>query len=183
MKLLKKFTVKDLIIISAMAALGIAIKPVVVPLAHLISTPLFIPSGALAGGLYMMWLVMAFGLTEKRGSATLCAIVQAILVVVTGVIGSHGVMSLISYTMPGVMIDLGLLLIRHRCCCLPCCFLAGLLANVTGTVITNLIFFSLPLIPLLISLTLAAFSGGIGGILSWELLKALRRYGIGGTNI
>lgn len=177
-RILKYFTVKELILISAMAALGIAIKPVIVPLVHLISTPLLIPGGALAGGLYMMWLVVAMGLTGKRGTATLVAVVQAILVTVTGVSGSHGLMSLVSYTLPGVAVDLGLLLIRHRACCMPCSFLAGMLANVTGTAVTNMIFFMLPIVPLLLSLAVAALSGGVGGILSFLLVKALAKYGI-----
>ena len=179
-KLLHRFTVQELILISAMAALGIAVKPIVVALVHLISAPLLIPGGALAGGLYMMWLVVAMGLTGKRGAATLVGLIQAILVTLTGISGSHGVMSLVSYTAPGIAVDLGLLLIRHRVCCLPCAFFAGVLANVTGTVIVNIIFFSLPPLPLLLSLAAAAFSGGVGGILSWQLLKTLQKYQIGG---
>lgn len=178
-KILQHFTVRDLVLIAAMAALGIAIKPVVVPLVHLVSMPLMIPGGALAGGLYMMWMVVAEGLTGKRGTATMVGFVQAILVMVAGVAGSHGAMSLLSYTLPGVAVDLGLLLMRHRVCCLPCAFVAGVLANLTGTVMSNVIFFSLPLIPLLLSLTVSAFSGGIGGLLSWQLLKSLKRFGIG----
>lgn len=178
-KILQHFTVRDLVLIAAMAALGIAIKPVVVPLVHLVSMPLMIPGGALAGGLYMMWMVVAEGLTGKRGTATMVGFVQAILVMVAGVAGSHGAMSLLSYTLPGVAVDLGLLLMRHRVCCLPCAFVAGVLANLTGTAMSNVIFFSLPLIPLLLSLTVSAFSGGIGGLLSWQLLKSLKRFGIG----
>ena len=127
----------------------------------------------------MMWLVVAMGLTGQRGSATLVGVVQAILVMVAGLPGSHGAMSLISYTLPGVMIDLGLLLIRRRIDNMACAFLAGILANITGTAVTNILFFSLPAIPLLLSLAVAAFSGGLGGILSWELLKSLKKYGIG----
>jgi hypothetical protein len=178
-RLLQKFSIKDLLIIVAMAAIGIAVKPVVVSLAHLVSAPLLIPGGALAGGLYMMWLVVAVGLIGKRGAATLCGLVQAILVLITGIVGSHGVMSLVSYTLPGLAIDTGLVLMRHRCCCPLCCFVAGMLANLTGTVTVNWIFFSLPLIPLLLSLAVAAFSGAMGGLLAWWLLKALARYGIG----
>ena len=70
-KMLDRFSLFDLIIIAMMEALGIAIKPVVVPLAHIITGPLFIPSGAVAGGFYMMWLVLGFGLTGKRGTAFL----------------------------------------------------------------------------------------------------------------
>ena len=178
-KVLARFTMRDLLIIALMAALGIAIKPIVVPLAHIVSGPLMIPSGSLAGGLYMMWLVMAMGLTGKRGAATLTGLIQALLVTFTGVVGSHGVMSLVSYTLPGIVVDLGLLLIRHRVCCRPCAFLAGLLANVTGTLCVNMIFFQLPLIPLLLSLAVAALSGAIGGLIAWQLLILLKKYHIG----
>ena len=177
-KLLKKFTVRDLLIIAAMAALGIAIKPVVVPLAHLISSPLMIPGGAIAGGLYMMWIVVAFGLTGKHGAPTLTALVQAILVVITGVSGSHGALSLLTYTLPGLLVDIVFLIIRRTPDTLPLAMLAGILANLAGTAGTNVVFFSLPLIPLLLSLFCAALSGGIGGVISHFLLEALRRYGI-----
>jgi hypothetical protein len=179
---LKRFSVRELILIAAMAAAGIAVKPVIVPLAHLISRPLMIPGGALAGGLYMMWLVVAMGLTQKYGAGTLVGLIQAILVMVAGVSGSHGIMSLISYTMPGIVMDLGLWIIRHRVCCRSCAFLAGILANATGAIMVNMIFFSLPLIPLLLSIMAASFSGGVGGLLAWQLLMALRKFHIGNLN-
>jgi len=175
---LRRFTVKDLILIAAMAALGIAVKAVVTPLIHVVSVPLLIPGGALAGGLYMMWLLVAVGLTGKRGSATLVGLVQAILVTLTGVSSSHGLLSLLSYTLPGLAVDASLLLVRHRICCLPCTFVCGILANISGTLAVNWIFFRLPLAPLLFSLLVAAFSGGLGGVLAWRLLQALRRFNI-----
>jgi len=175
---LARFTVKDLLVIAAMAALGIAVKAVVTPLIHLVSAPLFIPGGALAGGLYMMWLLVASGLTGKRGAATLVGLVQAILVTFTGVSSSHGLLSLISYTLPGLAVDLCLWLSRHRLCCLPCAFICGIMANISGTVAVNLIFFRLPLAFLLTSIAAAAFSGGMGGALTWHLLQALRRFHI-----
>lgn len=179
-KLLKRFTVGDLVLIAAMAALGIAIKPIVVPLAHLVSTPLMIPGGALAGGLYMMWIVVAFGLTGKHGTALLVGLIQAILVMILGVSGSHGAMSLFSYTLPGLLVDLVFLLLRRGIDNMPLSLMAGILANLAGTICVNIIFFSLPMIPLLLSLCVAAFSGGLGGVLAWLLLKALKKYGIGG---
>lgn len=179
-KLLKRFTVGDLVLIAAMAALGIAIKPIVVPLAHLVSSPLMIPGGALAGGLYMMWIVVAFGLTGKHGTAFLVGLIQAILVMILGVSGSHGAMSLFSYTLPGLLVDLVFLVLRRGIDNMPLSLVAGILANLAGTICVNIIFFSLPMIPLLLSLCVAAFSGGLGGVLAWLLLTALKKYGIGG---
>jgi len=178
-KMLDRFSLFDLIIIAMMAALGIAVKPVVVPLAHIITGPLFIPSGAVAGGFYMMWMVLGFGLTGKRGTAVLIALVQALVVTGTGMVGSHGAMSLITYTVPGIMADLGLLLIGHRVCCNPCSFLAGMLANMGGTIMVNFVYFRLPLIPLVLALSAAALSGGLGGILAFQIRQQLLKYQTG----
>ncbi len=159
-----------------MSALGIATKPIIVPLAHIITGPLFIPSGAVAGGFYMMWLVLGFGITGKRGTMTLIGIVQAILVMATGMVGSHGVMSLLTYAMPGILADLGLFLIGHWVCCLPCAFLAGALCNITGTVLVNFIYFRLPVIPLVLSLSAAALSGGLGGLVAFTILQQIKKF-------
>ncbi|NMA63021.1 MAG: ECF transporter S component [Syntrophomonadaceae bacterium] len=175
-KFMDGFSLYHLIIIALMAAMGIATKPIIVPLAHIITGPLFIPSGAVAGGFYMMWLVLGFGITGKRGTMTLIGLVQAILVIATGIVGSHGVMSLLTYTMPGILADLGLLLIRHRVCCLPCSFVAGMLCNIAGTIMVNFVYFRLPLIPLVLSLSAAALSGGLGGMIAYKILEQIRKF-------
>lgn len=172
-KFLARFSLFDLIIIAMMAAIGIAIKPVIVPLAHILTGPLFIPGGVVAGGFYMMWLVLGTGLTGKRGTATLIGLVQALAVMGTGFFGSHGAMSLLTYTVPGIMADLGLLVTGHRVCCFPCAFMAGMLANIGGSAMVNLVYFRLPLIPLLLSLSVAALSGGLGGIIAFQIRQQL----------
>jgi len=175
-KFLDRFSVYDLIVIAMVSALGIAVKPIIVPLAHIISGPLFIPSGAVAGGFYMMWLVLGFGITGRRGTMTMIGFVQAILVMATGIAGSHGVISVLTYTMPGIVADLGLLLIGHRVCCLPCAFLAGMLCNLAGTATVNLVYFRLPAIPLLLSLSSAALTGGLGGLIAFKILQQIWKF-------
>ena len=88
------------------SALGIATKPIVVPLVHIITGPLFIPGGAIAGGFYMFWIVLGAGIVKKSGTGTLIGIVQGILVIATGTMGTHGIMSIVSYTLPGIVTDL-----------------------------------------------------------------------------
>ena len=181
-KFFDRFSLYDLIIIAMVSALGVATKPIIVPLAHIITGPLFIPSGAVAGGFYMMWLVLGYGITGKRWTMTLIGFVQAILVMGTGIVGSHGALSLFTYTAPGILADLGLLLIGHRVCCLPCAFLAGMLANAAGTIMVNFVYFRLPLIPLVLSLSAAALSGGLGGIVAFQILGQIRKLQKRGTD-
>jgi hypothetical protein len=174
-KFFDQFSLYDLIVIAMVSALGIATKPIIVPLAHIITGPLFIPSGAVSGGFYMMWLVLGYGITGKRWTMTLVSFVQAIQVTATGIVGSHGALSLFTYTAPGILADLGLLLIGHRVCCLPCAFLAGMLANMTGTIMVNFVYFRLPVIPLVLSVSAACLSGGLGGLLAFQILRQIRK--------
>lgn len=175
---LKRFSMFDLVVISLTAALGIGIKPIIVPLVHIVTGPLYIPGGAAAGGFYMLWIALGLGITGKLGTGTLIGLVQALLVIITGVYGTHGAVSIITYTLPGVITDVGALLLGKRLVSPPGFFILGLLANVSGTFLSSMIFFRLPLIPLLLSLSAASLSGGLGGLIAYRLVKELTAMGI-----
>ncbi len=179
-KYLKKFSVFELIVIAICASIGVAIKPVLVLLVQIITGPLFIPGGTIVGGLYMMWLVISAGLTGKRGAATLTAMVQALLVLALGVIGTHGIMTLVTYIAPGIAIDIFLLITGQRARNNFSCFFAGMIANSIGAFLTNLVFFRLPLIPLILVIAGGALSGGLGGLIAYGLIKGFKKIKIPG---
>ncbi|MCF6463228.1 ECF transporter S component [Clostridium sp. Cult1] len=174
-RLVNKFSVFEIIVIALMATLGIATKPVIVPLAHIITGPLYIPGGAIAGGLYMMWIVLGMGLIRKIGVATLISIVQAIMVVSLGIYGTHGIISFLTYIIPGLIVDSYMLMVKSKIFQKGDFFIAGILANVSGTFLVNVIFFRLPLIPLVLTLATASLSGGIGGLIAYGSYKQLRK--------
>lgn len=173
--LVKKFSIFEIIVIALIGALGIATKPVIVPLAHIITGPLYIPGGAVAGGLYMMWIVLGLGLVGKVGTATLISIVQAIMVVSLGIYGTHGIVSFFTYIIPGLVVDLYVLFTRRKELQAGDYFIGGILANISGTFLVNLVFFRLPLIPLVLTLASASLSGGIGGLIAYGIIKNLKR--------
>ena len=175
---LKRFTLFNLMVIALTAALGIAVKSVIVPLVHLVTGPLYIPGGSVAGGIYMSFLILAVSLTGIRGAAGLCGFCQGIMVLIIGTAGSHGALSVLSYTLTGLAVDLLMLVIRHKGCCAVCCFFGGMAANLTGTLIVSSAFFDLPLVPLLLSLAAGALSGGVGGLLAWAITKQLKKSGV-----
>lgn len=175
---LKKFTMFDLMVMTMMAVLGVAIKPFVVPLAHIITGPLYIPGGVLAGGFYMLFIVLGRGLVGKTGAATLIGLVQAILVIALGIFGTHGAASLITYVAPGIAVDLLYLVMRSGVSTPIGAFLGGVAANVTGTYLVNLTFFRLPWLPLLLGLTVAALSGGLGGLIAYSIARQLKGFNI-----
>ncbi len=160
------------------AAMGIAIKTIIVPLAQIITGPLFIPGGVVAGGFYMAFLVLGESITQKWGSATVIALIQGAVVTITGALGSHGAASIFTYTAPGLAIDFVYLLIRHRADCAMCCFIGGVVANMAGSFSVNLAIFNLSFVPLMLSLAASALSGGLGGLVAHAIGKNVRQLGI-----
>lgn len=175
---LQRFSMFDLVVIALTAALGIGIKPIIVPLIHIITGPLFIPGGAAAGGFYMLWIVLGIGITRKTGTGTMIGLIQALLVIITGAYGTHGAVSLLTYTLPGLIVDMGAKILNRRLVCATSFFMLGLLANVTGTFLSSMVFFRLPLIPLLLSLSAASLSGGLGGLIAYKITKELSKLDI-----
>lgn len=171
---LSSFTLFELVLIASVAAMGIAVKPIITPLVHLITGPLFIPGGSVGGGIYMMFIVIAVLLIPKDGVATLACIIQAIMAISTGVIGGHGFMSLFTYILPGIIMDIMRFVTRKSQVGAFEAFLIGGFGNLAGTYAANLIFFRLPLIPLALSLTAGLLSGGFGGMLANQMVKPLR---------
>ncbi|HHW01268.1 MAG TPA: ECF transporter S component [Thermoanaerobacterales bacterium] len=179
---IRRFSMFDLAVMALMSALGIATKPVIVPLAHIITGPLYIPGGVIAGGFYMMWIVLGTAIVHKKGAGTLIGLVQAILMLVLGVYGTHGALSLITYSLPGLAVDLAMLMAGKWAYEMAGLFLAGIMANLTGTFLSSLVFFRLPLIPLLLSLSAASLSGGLGGIIAFQMTRQLIKFEEGGGN-
>lgn len=176
-KMLKRFTAHDLIIIAILAAMGIAIKPLVNPSIKLISAPLMLPGGSLAGGLYMMWLALAVAMVPKTGSATLFGIVQALATFVLGWFGNHGALSLLSYTLPGIIAD-GISLLPLKRDGLTMMILVCSMANLCGSLIMSLVIFRMPLLPLAIASATALGSGVLGGIIAWLIYRQIKDLGL-----
>ena len=182
-KMLARFSMFHLVIIALMAGLGVATKPIIVPLTHIITGPLYIPGGVVAGGFYMMWMIIGAGLVRKRGTATLIATVQAIMMVSLGIFGTHGLVSFFTYIIPGLAVDLVLLVFPISGPALLSCFLAGIAANLSGTFLVNLVFFRLPLVPLVLSLSSAALSGGLGGIVAYHVVNRFHKFKLSGETV
>ncbi|MCK5050606.1 MAG: ECF transporter S component [Candidatus Cloacimonetes bacterium] len=177
MNWLRKYSSQDLLYIAIMSALGLAAKPIITPLIHLISAPLMIPGGSLAGGLYMMWIALAIAIVNKPGAGLLVGITQAIVMLSMGYFGNHGAVSLISYTMPGLMAEIVSLFFKNKKT-LPFHVLVVTIANLTGAVIVTIVVMRLAAIPLIISLIAAAISGIVGGIISYSMFNKLKKFKI-----
>lgn len=172
-----KFSSYDIVLISVLSGLGLAIKPVVTPVVHLISVPLMIPGGSLAGGFYMMWLSLGGALVNKFGSMFLIAFVQSIAVIILGFFGNHGVVSVITYSIPGIVAEISGLLFKNRRTLVAQTFICAS-ANLSGALIVTTLIMRLTFIPILISSVTAVISGILGGIAAHKIISKLESHKI-----
>ena len=162
---MSKRTTRDLVVIALFASLGIATKSLVQPMVATVTGPLYIPTGAVAGGFYMMWPVMGYGFTRKFGTATLISLVQAFFSLLIP-IGNFGLFTFVIYLAPGFVIDGFFLLSRSKAFSSASCVGAAAIANVAGTISYCALFLALPEAVLLFFGLIAALSGCIGGFIA-----------------
>jgi ABC-type thiamin/hydroxymethylpyrimidine transport system permease subunit len=172
-----KIATVDLVLMSLFASLGIATKNVIHPLIATVMGPLDMPTGAVAGGVYMMWPVMAYALVQKTGAASLTSLTQAFISLLVPY-GNFGLLSFVIYLGPGLAIDGFFLLFRHKACCAPCCIAASAIANAVGTLLVGGLVLVLPWMVLAFLAVVAAISGGVGGLIADMLLVRISKIGI-----
>ena len=134
------------------------------------------PGGSLSGGFYMMWLALARVIVNKPGSALLFGFSQGLTVMLIGFFGSHGVFSVVSYTLPGLVVEVFAIFFRGQSLFVLCLY--SIVANVSGTVAVAVVVMQLPFIMLVISMVSSVLSGMMGGYFADMVLRKLKRYGI-----
>ncbi|MBN1154947.1 ECF transporter S component [candidate division KSB1 bacterium] len=163
-----KLSTLDAVFITLMAAFGLALKPVVGPIGKLIGTLLFIPGGSISGAIYMIWPMLALLVVRRFGAATMVGLLEGVIVMMTGIYGSHGILSIFTYLIPCVIIDGLFWLIKPRenlfLHAIPTAF-----GNLSGSFIVAYYIMHVPFVPLLIGLIPAFIFGGLGGILAYRL--------------
>ncbi|HHT92743.1 MAG TPA: ECF transporter S component [Clostridia bacterium] len=177
-KVIKSYSVLDLVLIAMLAALATGFKTVANTLVKLITGPLGIPGGALAGGFYMMWLAIGHSVVRKFGVSFMISLVQALVLFTTSAPGSHGIWTFITYLIPGLCVDIVFLFARKNNANVLHFMIAVMMANVLGTLGSFLLWFRLSWLWLAFSLTAAALSGAIGGLVAYSVDKGIRRIGL-----
>lgn len=170
----RRFTTRELVLMSLLAASGIACKPLISPIFNLITDFIRIPGGSCTAGFSLMFLVLGKRWVPARGAATMMAAVQALLAILWGTGSVTGVYMLASYLAPGIVIDLVMGLgmsrrVSHQAAAQAACALGV----VAGAAVNNLLFFRLSLVPALLFYLLGAVSGMFGGWLATLLYRRL----------
>ncbi len=158
------FTIRDICLMGLFAALGMVSKPIISPIANLLTDFIKIPGGSVTAGFSMMFIVFCTQCVGKKYCGLLMGVVQAAISIGSGVSATVGLLVFITYTMPGIAVDLVLcsglfnfLPLKQRMC------FAGAIAVFAGALFTNMLYFRLAFVPFLLFYIFGIISGAFGG--------------------
>jgi ABC-type thiamin/hydroxymethylpyrimidine transport system permease subunit len=175
------FSTRDLLMMAVLAALGGVASTYIQALANAVHAALGFPGATqVLSGLHVIWIVLAVGLTGKKGSGTVTGIVKGAVEFLSG--NTHGILVILIDAAAGILVDLGMLPFRNKNSYLAYSLAAGL-ATASNVIVFQL-FASVPTDTLamgaVLLVGLVSFISGIllAGVLGKILLDSLRRAGV-----
>lgn len=171
---MKNIKIRDLILLAFFADIGFVSKRVIAPFANVFTDFLRVPGG-IGTAFSLMFIVIGTYLIQRKGSATVMSLVQCILAMSLGMTGAMGMMSPIGYIMPGIVIDIMIILcLRYHASMPLSMILANAAGSVTAALTANFIVFRLRGAVLALYLLIGLISGGICGLLAAVIFKRIK---------
>lgn len=175
------FTTKDLVTIALLSALGGVLSTYIGYLGNMVNHIIGVPFGAgqFMSGLHVIWIVLALGITRKRGAATATGLLKGIVELFLG--STHGIIIVAVSLIQGLIPDLILFSDKAKAGRSPAMYsVAGGVSSASNVIVFYAFFLSgVPLVLIGMLCMLAAVSGIIfGGWLVLEMLESLELSGM-----
>ena len=171
---MKKLNLRAWLFMALCCDFGLFAKKLISPAANLITESLHIPGGV-ATSFSLMFLVTAASVIPVFGCATIMGAVQSLLALCFGMTGSMGLLAPIGYIMPGIAIDLILLVSRKLSKDLSAgIMLSSIVSSVIACLTATVLVFRLSGIILLLYVFVSATSGSVCGLLAVSLVNRIR---------
>ena len=159
----QKIPLSHLTFLAICVALSLVTKRLISPITNILTDFLRIPGGGAATAFSLMFLVIGTSKLQWRGATTAAGFVQSLIALSLGMSAYQGAYAILTYTLPGVVIDLFRWLYPRRdkfYFSLSCAA-----ANTAGAFLTNLLVFRLEGIAFLLWMLIACVIGLFGGFL------------------
>lgn len=175
------FSTKDLVTIALLSALGGVLSTYIGYLGNMVNHIIGVPFGAgqFMAGLHVIWIMLALGITRKKGAATATGLLKGIVELFLG--STHGVVIIVVSLVQGLIPDLVLFSDKTKANRSPMMYaLAGGLSSASNVVVFYAFFLSgVPIVLIGMLCMLAAASGIIfSGWLVLEMLESLEFSGM-----
>ncbi|MCQ2554317.1 MAG: hypothetical protein MJ171_01525 [Clostridia bacterium] len=157
----KRFSLRVLLFLTLSADFGVLLKKVISPVANLITDSLHIPGGI--GTPFSISVVAAASVIAGIfGSAMFMSLIQAVTAFFIGSVGAVGALAVISYMVPGLLIDIIILLSgKIGLSDSVKIYLSSILGSVAAALTANILVFGLRGVPLLLYISVSATTGAL----------------------
>lgn len=170
---MNKFKLVDYNFMALCCVIGIISKKLINPFANVITDLLHIPGGV-STGFSIMFLVIAVEMIRKPKCGTLMAMVQGLLSLALGRVGSMGIFMPISFIATGIAIDFVYYVGKYiNLTRLERMMFSNSLAAFSASFVANFIVFQLTGPVLCLYLSVSALSGMCYGFLSSMLVERI----------
>ncbi|MEW5748330.1 MAG: ECF transporter S component [Candidatus Thermoplasmatota archaeon] len=175
------FTTKDLVTIALLSALGGVLSTYIGYLGNMVNHIIGVPFGAgqFMAGLHVIWIMLALGITRKKGAATATGLLKGVIELFMG--STHGIVIVAVSLVQGLIPDLILFRDKAKEDRSPTLYaVAGGLSSASNVVVFYTFFLAgVPAVLIAMLCMLAAASGIIfGGWLVLEMLESLEFSGM-----
>lgn len=153
--------------------IGLLSKKLMNPFANIITDALRIPGGV-STGFAIMFIIIAVELVQEKHSGSLMSFMQGILALMLGRVGSMGAFMPLAYLIPGIVIDLCYMMMKH----FPFkerFMITNSLAAMSASLFANLLVFRLSGIVLILYLSISALFGACYGWFGSILVERLSK--------
>lgn len=167
----QKLPLDQLVFLAICIALSLGTKRVISPLTNILTDFIRIPGGGAATAFSLLFLLIGTARLQWNWAAAAGGFVQSLIALAMGMSAYQGAFAVLTYTLPGVVIDL----FRRFCpyrgktyfsfCCAA--------ANTAGALVTNLLVFRLHGTAFALWMLVACLMGIIAGFLGGVLFRRL----------
>lgn len=169
----QKVHLRHLALLAICVALSLVTKPVISPITSLLTDFIRIPGGGAATAFSLMFLAVGTGSLRWRWATTAAGFVQGLIALALGMSAYQGAYALLTYTVPGLVIDLVRLIYPKRN--VVYFSVACAAANTAGALLTSLLVFRLEGIAFLLWMLVACSIGMLGGMLGGLIYGRLEK--------
>ena len=170
-----KIPLRHLIFLAICIALSLVTKRVISPITNLLTDFIRIPGGGAATAFSLMFLVVGTGRIPWGWAATAAGFVQSLIALAFGMSAYQGGFAILTYTLPGLVIDLFRKIYPARDTAYF--LLACAAANTAGAALTNVLVFKLGGIAfalwMLVACTMGLLGGFLGGLVFTRIEKTI----------
>lgn len=169
----QRISLRHLTFLAICIALSLVSKRIISPICNVLTDFLRIPGGGAATAFSLIFLIVGTSNMDWRWAATSAAFVQSLIALCLGMSSYQGMFAVLTYTLPGMVIDLFRRICPKRDT--PYFVFSCAAANAAGALLTNLLVFQLDGLLFLLWELIALSMGLLGGLLGYFLFRRIVR--------